>query len=233
MPKMRTIAGVVVLAAMIIGTGSPASAGFFERLFGSITRHIQPPAEPRDLPQMSPVPGERVAPQGGATWRARGGGPRSAFCVRTCDGHYFPVQANGRYSAAQMCSAFCPASKTKIYTGSGIDHAVSADGHPYSELPNAYAYRKKLVANCTCNGKDVFGVARLAANADPTLQRGDVVATGHGMMAVSGTSEGGPQFTAADNYRGFSQGDRAKIVNMEARPGQKSPPQTDGRAPPP
>lgn len=236
MPKMRTIAGLAVLAVAIGGTATPASAGFFDRLFGSITRHIRPPEVFRELPQMSPIPGDRVAPQGdasGADWRARGeGGPRSAFCVRTCDGHYFPVQANGQYSAAQMCSAFCPAGDAKIYTGSGIDHAVSTDGHPYSELPNAYAYRKKLVANCTCNGKDVFGVARLATNADPTLQRGDVVATGHGMMAVTGKTGNGPQFTAAGNYRGFSEGYRDKIVNMEVRPGQKSPPQTDGRASP-
>jgi hypothetical protein len=233
MPKMRTIAGVVVLA-VTVGTAAPASAGFFDRLFGSITRHIRPPAELRELPQMSPIPGERVAPQGGANWRARGaGGPRTAFCVRTCDGHYFPVQANARYSAAQMCSAFCPASETRLYTGGGIDHAVGTDGHPYSELPNAYAYRKKLIANCTCNGKDVFGVARLAADADPTLQRGDVIATRHGMMAVSGKSEEGPQFTAADNYRGFSRGYREKITGMEVTPGNKSRPQTDGRAPRP
>jgi hypothetical protein len=233
MPRISTIAGAIGLAAIVCGTTAPAQAGFFDRLFGSITRHIRPPAEPRDLPQMSPIPGDRVVPQGGANWRARGeGGPRSAFCVRTCDGHYFPVQANAQYSAAQMCSAFCPASETKIYTGGGIDHAVGTDGHPYSELPNAYAYRKKLVANCTCNGKDVFGVARLAANADPTLQRGDVIATRNGMVAMSGKAGDGPQFTAADDYRGFSKGYREKIGGMEVTPGNRSRPETTGSAPP-
>jgi hypothetical protein len=231
MPKMRTVACVVV-AVMTGSAAVPAHAGFFDRLFGSITRHIRPPEVFREQPQMSPIPGDRVAPQGGSNWQARGdGGPRSAFCVRTCDGHYFPVQANAQYSAAQMCSAFCPASETKLYTGGGIDHAVGMDGRPYSELPNAYAYRKQLVANCTCNGKDVFGVARLAAKDDPTLQRGDVIATGNGMMAVSGKAENGPQFTSADNYRGFSERYRDKIVGMEVTPGRKSPPQTDGRAP--
>jgi hypothetical protein len=217
MPGMRTIAGIAVLAAIIGGMAAPAQAGFFDRLFGSITRHIRPPEVFRDLPQMSPIPGDRVVPQGGANWRAHGdGGPRSAFCVRTCDGHYFPVQANAQYSAAQMCSAFCPASETKLYTGGGIDHAVGMDGRPYSALPNAYAYRKQIVANCTCNGKDIFGVARLDASADPTLRRGDMVATRRGMMAVSGKAGSGPQFTAAGDDRGFS------------RPG--APPETDGRA---
>jgi hypothetical protein len=230
MPKMQTIAGVVLVAVAVGGTAAPASAGFFDRLFGSITRHIRPP-EPRDLPRMSPIPGDRIEPQGGENWRARGdGGPRSAFCVRTCDGHYFPVQANAQYSAAQMCSAFCPASETKIYSGGGIDHAVGMDGRPYSELPNAYAYRKHLVANCTCNGKDVFGVARLAASSDPTLQRGDVIATRNGMMAVTGKTENGAQMTEAGDYRGFSGRYRQQLGGMEVRPGRRSLPETTGAA---
>jgi hypothetical protein len=232
MPRISTIAGAIGLAAIVCGTAAPASAGFFDQLFGGLTRHIRPPEVFRELPQMSPIPGDRVAPQGGANWRARGeGGPRTAFCVRTCDGHYFPVQANAQYSAAQMCSAFCPASETKLYSGSGIDHAVGADGQPYSELPNAYAYRKQLVANCTCNGKDVFGVARLAADSDPTLQRGDVVATRHGMMAVTAKNENGVQFSTADDYRGLPERYRQKLTDMKVTRGQQSPPQTDGRAP--
>jgi hypothetical protein len=232
MPKTRTIVLGVVLAATIGGAAAPAQAGFFDRLFGSITRHIRPPAELRELPQLSPIPGDRVAPQGGENWRTRGGGgPRTAFCVRTCDGHYFPVQANAEYSAAQMCSAFCPASETKLYTGSGIDHAIGLDGRPYTELPNAYAYRKQVVANCTCNGKNIFGVARLAVNTDPTLRRGDVIVTRNGTMAVTGRTDGGAQFTSTDNYRGFSGRDRRQLDSVEVTRGRKSPPQTEGRAP--
>jgi hypothetical protein len=232
MPKTRTIAAGIVLAAMIGGTAAPAQAGFFDRLVGSITRHIRPPAELRELPQLSPIPGDRIAPQGGENWRTSGNGePRSAFCVRTCDGHYFPVQANAEYTAAQMCNSFCPASETKIYTGSGIDHAVGLDGRPYTELPNAYAYRKKVVANCTCNGKDIFGVARLAAKSDPTLRRGDVIATGKGMMAVTGKTGDGAQFTSANSYRGFSDRYQQQMGSMEVTPGRKSPPETEGRGP--
>jgi hypothetical protein len=131
-----------------------------------------------------------------------------------------------------MCNAFCPASETKLYTGGGIDHAVSMDGHPYSELPNAYAYRKKLLANCTCNGKNVFGVARLAANGDPTLQRGDAVATRDGVKVVSGRGDNGAQLTPADDYRGLPERSRRSLAGMEVAPGRKSAPQTDGRAPP-
>jgi hypothetical protein len=232
MPKLRKIAVVALTAALVGSAAAPASAGFFDRLFGGITRHIRPPADLPNLPQLSPIPGDRIAPQGGENWRPRGdGGPRSAYCVRTCDGHYFPVQANAGFTAAQMCSSFCPAAETRLYTGSGIDGAVGLDGRAYSELPAAYAYRKKIVAGCTCNGKDTFGVARLDINSDPTLQRGDVIATRDGMKVVSGRTENGAQLTAADDYRGLSERSRRTLSDMEIAVGRKSAPQPDSRAP--
>jgi hypothetical protein len=232
MPKTSKIAGLVVLAAVIGASATPASAGFFDRLFGSITRHIRPPVELRDLPQLSPIPGDRIAPQGGENWQPRGeGGPRTAFCVRTCDGRYFPVNAHAGFSAAQACSSFCPASETKLYTGSGIDNAVGLDGRRYTELPQAYAYRKQLVAGCTCNGKDAFGVARLDVTSDPTLQRGDVVVTRNGAQVVSAKTPAGPQFTAVDDYRGLSERSRRTLADMDVAVGRKPAPQTEGRAP--
>lgn len=232
MPKTSTIVRVIALAAVTGASAAPASAGFFDRLFGSITRHIRPPAELRQLPQLSPLPGDRIAPQGGENWQPRGdGGPRTAFCVRTCDGRYFPVTAHAGFSAAQACNSFCPASETKLYTGSGIDNAVGLDGRPYAELPKAYAYRKQLVAGCTCNGKDAFGVARLDVNTDPTLQRGDVVVARDGMKVVSGKTENGAQLTAADQYRGLSERSRRTLSGMDIAVGRKPAPQTDGRAP--
>ena len=233
MPKVKTIAAIAVLAAVIGGTAAPAQAGFFDRLFGSITRHVRPPSDIPNLPQMSPIPGDRIAPQGGENWRTRGdGGPRAAFCVRTCDGHYFPVQANAQFTAAQMCSSFCPASDTRLYTGSGIDNAVGLDGRPYSELPKAYAYRKQLMNGCTCNGKDAFGVVRLDVKSDPTLQRGDAIATRDGMKVVSGRTENGAQLTTADEYRGLPERSRRSLAAIEVAPRREPAPPTEGRTPP-
>jgi hypothetical protein len=232
MSNIRKIAGVAALATFLAGATAPASAGFFDRLFGGFTRQVRPPVDLPDLPRMSPIPGDRVAPQGGENWRPRGeGGPRTAYCVRTCDGHYFPVHPQAGFSAAQMCSTFCPASETKVYSGSGIDHAVGMDGRRYSELPQAYAYRKQLVANCTCNGSDKFGVARVDVNSDPTLRRGDVVATKEGMMVVSGKTATGAQFTAADSYRGLSEQQRRKLADMERTSAGTPGRSTEGRAP--
>jgi hypothetical protein len=236
MPRRRTIAGQTLLAALLVmGAAEPASAGFFERLFGGFIRSVRPPSDTPSLPRMGPLPGDRVVPEGNDDWRpsSEGGGPRMAYCVRTCDGHFFPVQANASYTAAQMCSAFCPASETKIFAGSGIDNAVGTDGRRYSDLPHAYAYRKKLVSNCTCNGKDVFGVARLDTASDPTLRRGDIVATRNGMMAVSATSANGASLTPADSYRGLSGRERQQIANMDnaPAPANSTQRQTGGRAP--
>ena len=112
-----------------------------------------------------------------------GGGGSTGYCVRLCDGRYFPVQRAGDVSPDTLCSAFCPASKTKVYYGSNIDHARASDGKRYEDLDNAYEYRERVVPDCTCNGKDAFGLVTLDAASDPTLRPGDIIATKNGLMA--------------------------------------------------
>ncbi len=53
-----------------------------------------------------------------------------------------------------MYQAFCPAATTKVLFGSSIESASSSTGERYSDLENAFAYRKALKADCTCNGRD-------------------------------------------------------------------------------
>ncbi len=103
-------------------------------------------------------------------------------CVRTCDGKFFPVNRGGRkdISLEKVCSAMCPAAQTKIFSGLGIEQAVAPDGQRYSALPNAFAYRTKIVDDCTCNGRDPFGVAKVDLDNDPTLQGGDLVVQSSG-----------------------------------------------------
>lgn len=110
-----------------------------------------------------------------------------AYCVRTCDGRYFPSTGPSNESRAATCTSFCPASETKLVYGSSIDSAATETGKPYSELPNAFRYRNEVVAGCTCNGKDQFGLAKIKIDADPTLRKGDLVAGANGLM-VAGRS---------------------------------------------
>ena len=121
--------------------------------------------------------------------RVRSSSNRQAFCVRTCDGRYFPVTGPDQESRASACNSFCPASETKVVYGSDIDRATTERGKPYSELPNAFRYRNEIVAGCTCNGKDQFGLAQVDIDRDPTLRKGDIVASANGLMAVSRTPD--------------------------------------------
>jgi len=233
MIRRRVTFAIALSGCALLAT--PAAAGFLDQLFGGFIRRMEPRTEPRTLPEMSPIPGDRISPRGGgdSEWRPRSErGPRTAFCVRTCDGHYFPVHAHAGFSAAQMCSTFCPATETRLYAGGGIDYAVGPDGKRYSDLPHAFAYRKQLAANCTCNGKDAFGLAHIDIKDDPTLQRGDLIATASGLMAVTGKGADGPQLTAVQNYRGLSESTRDKLADVKTGYGRRGTPrQTEGRAP--
>jgi hypothetical protein len=116
----------------------------------------------------------------------------ASYCVRTCDGRYFPAP-----SGAEGCKNLCPASETKLFFGSSIDNASSRDGKAYSALPNAFRYRKELVAGCTCNGKDVIGLASVSIKDDKTLRRGDIVANAGGLEVVNRIDEGHLSFAKA------------------------------------
>jgi hypothetical protein len=180
-------AGLCIAGLTAVAAPAPAQAGFFEQLFGGLRHALR---APRDAPREFEPRDERFTGDGE-------GGPAKAFCVRTCDGHFFPVNAQPGLSAAEACHAFCPASQTAIYSGGGIDNAVAQNGSRYADLPKAFLYRKQFVAGCTCNGRDQFGLAHIDIKADPTLRPGDVVATPRGMVAFAGRSGASARFTPA------------------------------------
>jgi len=115
-----------------------------------------------------------------------GGG--QAWCVRTCDGRYFPISGAGEHGRAAVCDSLCPAGETKVVYGSNIDNAETEAGKSYSELPNAFRYRTEMVEGCTCNGRDQIGLAQVKIEDDPTLRKGDIVAGADGLMVASGSA---------------------------------------------
>jgi hypothetical protein len=177
-------------AAALIGACALAPAAqaqdFFSQFFGGA------PARPRHQPYISipfsdegQVESRIYAPRGEGRVRYSGGG--QAFCVRTCDGRYFPVSGPDNASRAASCNSFCPASETKVFSGSNIDNATADNGKSYSDLPNAFRFRNELVSGCTCNGKDQTGLAPVKIENDPTLRKGDIVAGQNGLL-VAGRS---------------------------------------------
>jgi hypothetical protein len=173
------LGAMVALCALTV---APAQAGdFLSALFGAFgARRPEVPSIP--LPFASE--GNPFAPQTDARPRAAYSGGGQAYCVRTCDGRYFPISASEGQSRAASCNSFCPASETKVVYGGSIDTAATESGKPYSELPNAFRYRNELVAGCTCNGKDQIGLAPVKIENDPTLRKGDIVAEPGGLMVA-------------------------------------------------
>jgi len=120
-----------------------------------------------------------------------------------------------------MCQAFCPASPTKIYFGSNIDSAWSAGGERYSDSDNAFAYRKALRADCTCNGRNPSGLAPVDLTLDTSLRPGDVIATTEGLVAYSGVKVGISQtveFIPVASYPGLTAEVRARLGEMKVAP---------------
>ena len=216
----RAAAGFIAFSLlMLAGLASASAQGIFERIFSSLHHPAEATRPPTNImafvdPLTSPTNTLNPPRQQNAV----SGGPSKAFCVRTCDGRYFPVQARAGLSAAQSCRAFCPASQTRLYTGGSIDYAVAGDGSRYADLANAFVYRKRLVSGCTCNGRNAFGLAHIDANNDPTLRPGDIVATRSGLVAFVGVNNKVADFTPVENYSRFSRSTREKLSETRIMP---------------
>jgi hypothetical protein len=214
--KGIVVAGIAALA-LIMPLSSASAQNLFESLFGRFNRA---PAAPSATAYADPFSawnpfGSRPAeaPQAGV-----GGGV--AYCVRLCDGRFFPIQRHGNQSPAQACGSFCPATQTRIYNGSSIDDSVGPDGRSYRELSTAFAYREKIVPGCTCNGKDAFGLVNPPVEDDPTLRPGDVVATNNGLMAYNGgtSTRKAANFTPVASYSGLSGELRRRLSETKITP---------------
>jgi hypothetical protein len=213
-----------LLAASLSAAPAPVSAeGLFDFLFGG----LQQQRPQREVPQQAssfadPFSSQQqngASPQYVPPTRSAGGsGP--AFCVRSCDGKYFPLM-RGLASPAQMCQAFCPASATKVYFGSSIDGATSPSGERYADSENAFAYRKALRSDCTCNGREPAGLAPIDLALDASLKAGDVIATSDGLVAYTGIRVGNDQaadFTPVASYPGLTAQVRARLGEMKVAP---------------
>jgi hypothetical protein len=156
---------------------APAAAQGFDLsvLFGGAPqrqRQYVPPQASAYSDPYAPAPERSSTPSGSGTGRSL------AYCVRLCDGRYFPMQRHANATSIQLCNAFCPTTKTQVFNGSQIDHAVANNGARYADLDNAFVYREKVIPSCTCNGKDAFGLSKIDIANDPTLRPGDIVSSG-------------------------------------------------------
>ena len=199
---------VLALALVLSAACLPFAASaedFFSALFGAFG--ARPPGPP-PRPFFAPFDGDEgpvEVPRRRATYDSG-----QAWCVRSCDGRYFPITGPDGKSRAASCSSFCPASPTSLVYGNDIDTAVTEEGKPYSELPNAFRYRTELVAGCTCNGKDPAGLASITIDNDPTLRRGDLIVGKQGLQVVTRNASNG----SGANFTPLPQSAQARYRNL-------------------
>ncbi|GAB4233040.1 MAG: hypothetical protein Kow0032_16130 [Methyloligellaceae bacterium] len=112
--------------------------GWFTSLFEEETYNSR-----RERPETS-----RIVPFG--TYRT--------LCVRSCDGYYFPISYSTLPSHfandVQQCRSQC-AAPAELFVhrnpGEEAEQMVSADGsRAYTDLPNAWRYRREYVKGCSC-----------------------------------------------------------------------------------
>ena len=124
-PRLRRhaalVAAIAIASPIAFAPHPVAAEGLFDFFFGGAQKQQQQAAQPQasffaDPFTDNPAPRRHRRAAAVASY-----GP--SFCVRTCDGRYFPLM-RAAASPVQMCQSFCPASATKVYFGSSIDGAT-------------------------------------------------------------------------------------------------------------
>lgn len=209
------LAAVCAVTVWVAATSPAAAENLLDALFSIFSPATAPPPPLPTAPVNSYVEDHPTLLP-----RSHAGGHGPAYCVRLCDGKYFPIDARGGMSPAQLCNAFCPASATRVFIGRSIESAIGGTGERYSQLENAYAYRTALSANCTCNGRDPAGLAPIDLTVDTTLRPGDIVSTSNGLIAYTGAGSNttDADFTPVEDYAGLSPDFRARLRDLKVAP---------------
>ena len=161
---------------------TPNAPSLFDQLFGG--RQTAPVEERPEVPRDAVLDEEleRKAKLGG----------RTAVCVRTCDGFFFPVNYEGlsaRDEHESVCKSLCPAAETQVFymrLGADIDTAASRSGQPYTSLPMAMKYRESRVSDCACKAAGQTWAQAMAGLEDLVeARKGDVIVTPEQAQAMS------------------------------------------------
>lgn len=194
MRRRFPVSGRAALAvALLFAPVAAPAQGLLEFLFGP-----QPaPAPPSEAPVRRLTPLRRPKPVGELRYarprEVAGGGSFATdpmvggFCVRTCDGYFFPLIKSTRATRQQSCEFACPSATMDVYDGPTIETARNRKGQRYTALPRAFAFRDRASSACVCNDPATAQArAEEAGRDDPTLQSGDVLIETGGAFVYSG-----------------------------------------------
>jgi len=237
-----------VVATAMLGFASPAGAqDFFDALFGPDPpsfrdagparpapradrlrrrRFEPPPRHGREFRRVAaPARNVRAAAKPDADNEAAWGG---GFCVRTCDGYYFPLIKSERATKQQSCEYACPFAPMAIYEGATIETARNYKGQKYASLPTAFSSRDTTTPKCSCFYPAEYSRSALQRliRSDPTLRTGDIVFETDGAFVYRGSD-----FAAAERSRLLSPETRRKLRALLAAGRLKQPPRFEAAGP--
>jgi hypothetical protein len=159
----------------------------------TVMRRMLRPSSPFGALREASAPRTSQTPRGRPLRAERpgsGGLAGTSYCVRLCDGYFFPVgQTEGGDAGAHdlVCAARCPNAETRLYVappGSDGITGASHRGKPYEALPTAFRFQTAIDKSCACQPTG-RGVASLPVLKDFTLRQGDVVMTRAGLRALA------------------------------------------------
>lgn len=185
-----------VLGAALAFAPTPGEAeGLFDFLFGPDPAPQAAPPRPRES-----APGRRAKVQGAVGFAKPKGGAAGGtglasdpgvggFCVRTCDGYFFPLIKATRATRQQSCELACPSAQMDVFDGATIESARNRKGQRYSALPRAFSFRDRASEACQCNDpKSSQSYFERTARDDPTLQNGDILVETGGAFVYRGST---------------------------------------------
>lgn len=226
MDWIRRLTPAVAAGIMLLISPDGHTQDFFEQLFGT--------AAPS--PGRASVGGYSIAPQYGeggtirsravvksrirrsSNWRGAqtAAAHSGAFCVRICDGYYFPLVRSGDLNAQQACQYGCPSASVAVYEGSSIETARNLAGDEYTSLPTAFSFRNKTTEKCSCNfPQPAQSFSLSVASNDPTLRTGDIVFGDHEAFVCRGS-----KLLALDrsSLRSFKIRENVRLMIAASRP---------------
>jgi hypothetical protein len=121
-------------------------------------------------------------------------GTYRTVCARTCDGAYFPISFATVPSRFQdderTCKALCPNSDATLFTyrnpGEDIGQAVSLNGQPYTQSPNAFKFRTQFDKTCSCRAAGQSWADALKNVDDSSAAaQGDIIVTDESSKKMS------------------------------------------------
>jgi hypothetical protein len=193
-PRLAVLGSALGLA-LALAPASGEAEGLFDFLFGPDPAPQAAPPRARDS-----APARRAKVQGSVGFGKSKSGPAGGaglasdprvggFCVRTCDGYFFPLIKATRATRQQSCELACPSAQMEVFDGASIDSARNRKGQRYSALPRAFAFRDKATGACQCNDpKSSQSYFERTARDDPTLQTGDILVETGGAFVYRGSA---------------------------------------------